>query len=271
MTNRLFNLYVKCEFLDAIADQALVKQIVLPDNIILHNEIAGWPLQSKATKPKRKFWYAKVLFDDSTLASDHEHYVFTKITYWEKDVSGGVNLGQIGQFGLEGNFRAAFSDEEIADLKAGKSWLTLTVGNYVTEAKRDHPKLSIEKLALDKQIVQPVKIGKPKFYYGRILFEDGSPPILEPAPWPSAEIRVNFPYAGSFPTVDSNGYFKVYFTKQQYETAKTKKARKNIMIPDYDSKNRSTGMFIFPVSKLSQKKEEAGVVRIPEPSPNENH
>ena len=70
-------------------------------------------------------------------------------------------------------------------------------------------------------VLRPVRIKKPVFYHGRILFEDGSPPILNPVPWPGAEIRIDFPYAGS-PRIDSKGYFKVYFTKEQYEKIKAR-------------------------------------------------
>ncbi|KKK61968.1 hypothetical protein LCGC14_3009050, partial [marine sediment metagenome] len=70
--------------------------------------------------------------------------------------------------------------------------------------------------------------------------------------------------------IDSKGYFKVYFTKEQYQALKAKKVRKNIYIPSYEKKGRSTARFAFPVSKLSQEKETAGVVRIPKPKPKKN-
>ena len=177
-------------FVDPAADQAFWKKIALPDNIVLNNEAANCPWKGKATKPKRKVWFARVNFDDSSPAADFEHGVHTEVTLWEKNVKAGIHLGEVNN---EGHFHAAFSDKEIADLKAGKSWLTLTVGNWLTEARKDHPKLSVEKLSLDKQTVQPVTIARPEFYYGRILFEDGSPPILVPAPWPGAGISSRLP------------------------------------------------------------------------------
>ena len=250
-------------FADPADGQGFWKKIALPDSVILINETANCPLKSKATKPKRKVWFSRVRFDDSTPAADFETGVSTKVTLWEKNVKAGIQLGQIDR---EGGFHAAFSDKEIADLKAGKSWLTLTVGNWLTEARKDHPKLSVEKLSLDKQTVQPVTIAKPGYYYGRVLFEDGSPPILVPAPWPGAAIQVDFPYAG-MPQIDPEGYFKVYFTKEQYEKLKADKVRKNIYIPSYEQKNSSTAQFEFPASKLSRDKRKAGVVRIPFPGP----
>jgi hypothetical protein len=252
-------------FVDPTADQTFWKKIALPDSVIVKNEAANCPLKGKATKPKRKVWFARVNFDDSKPAADFAHGVSTKVTLWEKNVKTGIQLGEVDN---QGSFHAAFSDKEIADLKAGKSWLTLTMGNWLTEARKDHPKLSVEKLTLDKKAAQPVTIAKPEYYYGRILFEDGSPPILVPAPWPGARISLDFPYAGP-PQIDSEGYFKLYLTKEQYENLKTGKVRigKNIYIPNYEAKNSSTARYEFPASKLSRDKKKAGVVRIPFPGP----
>jgi hypothetical protein len=250
-------------FVDPAADQRFWKKIALPDSVIMKNEAADCPLKGKASKPKRKVWFARVRFDDSAPAADFEHGVSTKVTLWEKNVKTGIQLGDVDR---EGHFHAAFSDKEIADLKAGKSWLTLTMGNWLTEAREDHPRLSVEKLCLDKKTAQPVTIAKPQYYYGRILFEDGSPPILVPAPWPGATITVDFPYAG-MPRIDSEGYFRVYFTKEQYEKLRADKVRKNIYIPSYEQKNSSTAKFAFPASELSRDKRKAGVVKIPFPGP----
>jgi hypothetical protein len=248
---------------DPAADQAFWKKVALPDNIILINETANCPLKGKAIKPKRSVWFARMNFDDSTPAADFGHGVHTIVTLWEKGVKTGIQLGKVNH---EGHFHAAFSEKEIADLKAGKSWLTLTVGNWLTEAREDHPKLSIEKLSLDKGMAEPVTVASPEYYYGRILFEDGSPPILVPAPWPGARISVDFPYAG-MPQIDSEGYFQVYFTKEQYEKVKADKARKNIYIPNYEQKGSSTARFEFPAARLSRGKGQAGVVKIPFPGP----
>jgi hypothetical protein len=140
-------------------------------------------------------------------------------------------------------------------LKEGKSWLTMTVANYATGARKDDPRLSVEKLSLDKQAVQPVAIAKPEFYYGRILSEDGSPP--------GARIRVNFPYTSSV-YLDSEGYFKVYFTAEQYEKLKAREVEPNIGIPGYDETGRQiiSFHFEFSASRLSRDKAHASVVKI---------
>ena len=202
-------------------------------------------------------------FEDGTPATDFEHGVSTKVTLWEKGVKAGVLLGGVSHMGF---FHVPFSDQEIEDLKSGDSWLTLTVGNGLTKAKRDDPRLAADKLALNKTKAQPVKLANPGFYHGRILFEDGSAPLLDPVPWPDAEIKVDFSYAGSA-KLDPDGYFKVYFTKDQYESVLAKKDGKNIYVPSYEKKGRSSARFVFPVAKLSTNKQQAGVVKIARPVP----
>ena len=250
-------------FLDPSDQQTSWEQIALPPNIIVNNEVPDCPLEGKATKPERRVWYAQVQFDDATPAADFEHGVSTQVTLWQKGNEARINLGAVNR---EGDFHAAFSDQEIQDLRIGNSWLTLTVSNWSTEPKKNHPRLGAEKLTFDPQTVQPVKLTKPSFYYGRILFEDSSPPILDPMPWPGARIWVDFPYAGSA-FIDPEGYFRVYFTQEQYEKLKAEKARENIYMPSYEERNTSRARFTFPASQLSQNKEQAGVVKISKPGP----
>jgi hypothetical protein len=239
----------------------LSKNLKLPGNIILHSDIKDFPLQGKSTKAFRKSWYGRVQFENSTPADNIEGEITTIITLWEKAVEGGIKITRVDNKGF---FSAAFSDKEIDDLKAGNSWLTITTGNWLTEAKQTDTKFPIEFLSKEDENLKPVIISSPKFYYGRILFEDGSPPFITPEPWPGAEIMIDFPYAGS-PQIDSQGYFKVFFTKEQFEKAKADKVRKNIYIPDYEETGISTARFAFPISDLSQDKSKAGVVKIPRP------
>lgn len=253
-------------YLDPADDQVLVDRLTIPDHIIINSEVDLIESKGEATKPERQVWCALVQFDDASPAADFEQGLSTKVMFWEKDVKDGVKLGEVDR---KGHFHAAFSDKEIGDLKAGDAWLTLTVGNWLTQARRDHPKLGVEKLVLDQTKVQPIRIGKPRPFYGRILFEDGSAPDLNPAPWPGAEIKVEFPYSGGGP-IDSDGYFQVYFTGEQYEKIKARKVRKNIYVPSYERKGGSTALFAFPASELSQEKAKAGVVSIPKPGPRKD-
>lgn len=146
-------------YVDVGADRAWSKQIVIPENIIANSEIAGWPVRSKATKPNRRLWHAEVVFDDKKPAADFENGVWTKVTLWEKDAESGFHLGKINH---KGEFSAAFSEKEIADLKAGKTWLTLTVGNQLTTAKKSDAKLDIENMSPDRLKVKAVEVARDK-------------------------------------------------------------------------------------------------------------
>ena len=249
-------------YIDPAADLALLKQIPIPDNVILQSEIANWP-KGKATKAKRTLWYAAVQFEEGGAAADFENNVTTTVILWKQDQQDGYDLGRVSH---EGFFSAAFSAEEIADLKAGRLWLTLTVGNYLTKPRADDPRLPAKRLTVDRAKAKPIEVGRPKFYFGRLLFEDGSPPVLDPLPWPGAEISISWPYAGAV-KVDTEGYFKVFFTPGQFEDLKAMKVRKNIYIPDFERRGTSTARFAFPAMELSTDKKKAGEMRIAKPAP----
>ena len=159
----------------------------------------------------------------------------------------------------------AYTDGELDDLKNGKSWLTTTVGNYLVEPKKSDPKFPATLLALDKTTAATHRVMLPQnFYYGRILFEDGSAPILNPKPWSGAEITVSFPYAGQA-RLDSEGYFKVFLAPDQMTALKQRRPSKNIYTPMQEQGN-SRAYDEFPPDLLSQDKSKAGVVKIAKPA-----
>ena len=240
-------------------DRSLLQQLKLPDQAIVECNIAGVNLKSKQTKPKRQTWYGAVQFDDGQPAADFEHGVSTYITLWEKDSPDGIRLGTVS---IKGFFQAVFSEDELAALKQGRSWLTMTVGNYASVAKKDDPRFPADKLARDSERATPQRVAGPTYYYGRILFEDGTPAVLDPKLWRGANIRVDFSFNGPA-GLDSEGYFKVTFTPEQLAQLKTQKPRKNIYIPV--DEQRSATMETFPADMLSTDKAKAGVVRIPKP------
>jgi len=242
-------------------DDVLLKHLKLPENVIVTCDIKDCSIKSKITKPKRKLWHGQVQFEDSSPAADFEHGLSTKITLWEKGFEKGILIGKVS---YKGFFKTAFSEKEISDLKKGKSRLTMTVGNDLTAAKKTDAVFPVKMLTLEKDKAKAVKVSRPKFYYGRILFDDGTPAFLDNKPWPGAEISVSFPYAGSV-NPDSQGYFKVYFTKEQYDKAKARKSRKNIYIPNPSERGSATARVAYPVGLLSRDKAKAGEVRIPRP------
>jgi hypothetical protein len=241
-------------------DRSLLKQLKFPENAIVQSDVEGAAPQSKAVRPKRKPWYGCAQWEDAKPAVDFEHGVSTRITLWEQGFADGIQLGSVGH---EGFFRAPFSEAEMAALKSGQSWLTVTVGNWLTEARKDDPKFPATFLAQEKENAKPLKIARPGYYYGRVLFTDGSPPVLEPKPWPGAEVWVDFPYAG-MAHFDSEGYFKLFFGPEQFKQLKSRKPSKNIYVP-MQEQGRSTATDIFPAELLSPDKAKAGVVKIEKP------
>ena len=243
-------------------DVSWINQLKLLDNIILHSNVEGVTLKSNESKPKRLPWYGKVQFTGVIPSADSLH-LLTQITLWENNDLPGFKVAHADR---EGFFNVALSDVELKELRKGRAWLTVTVGNWLTNAKRSDPRFPAGLLAASKEQMTALSILYPALFYGRILFEDGSAPILNPEPWPGAQITVDFPYAG-IASIDSQGYFGAYFTDEQYEKATRDKGRKNIYIPDYTRKGGATARFVFPVGLLSQDKAAAGVVRIPRPAP----
>jgi hypothetical protein len=241
-------------------DGVLLKQLKLPENVIVSDAVGNPGLQGKRAVPVRKAWYGRVQFEDSSPAADFEHGLSVHITFWEKDFKDGIRLAHVDR---EGFFKAVLSDQEIAGLEKGNPWLTMTVANWQTQAKKEDAKFPVQMLAREKEKAAPQKISRPKYYYGRILFEDGAPPVLDPKRWPGAEIFVLFDYAGSVKP-DAEGYFQVFLGPEQVEKLKAEKTRKNIYYPTGE-KGSSTARYAFPAELLSQDKAKAGVVKIQKP------
>jgi len=245
-------------------DRSLLQQLKLPDQVIVECAIEGVSLKGKKTKPQRQVWCGAVQFDDGQLgriANDWEHGVYTRITLWEQDSPDGITLAEVTAKGL---FFAAFSEDELAALRQGRSWLTMTVGNQGAGPKKDNPRLPADKLVRDAWRATPQQVAGPTYYYGRILFEDGTPAVVDRKLWPRAsEIRVEFPFS-VYARPDGEGYVKVTFSPEQLAQAKAQKPDKNIWVPVNDQGNGGA-VGTFPAEMLSTDKAKAGVVRIPKP------
>ncbi|MBT4815041.1 MAG: hypothetical protein HON70_05040, partial [Lentisphaerae bacterium] len=172
-------------YIDPEADLDWLSRIPLPPEIILTTTIPGIPTEGQATRPEREVWHAVVQFDDGKPGADLEHGISIAVTLWEKRVQDGIKLGKADN---KGQFHVALSGAEMASLREGRSWLTLTVGNWLTKAKPDDTRLAPGNLAQTKALCKPCRIGRPGYRHGRVVFDDGAPPALEPVPWPGAEI-----------------------------------------------------------------------------------
>jgi len=240
---------------------AFVRQLKWPKNLIVESEIPGISINPDVTTPKRNFYYGKLEFEDGSPPVEFVKNR-SRITLWEQEKAGGISVGSVSN---KGYTMLRLSEEELAGLKKGTSWLTVTIGNYMAKAGKSDQRFPVEMLTRDIEQAQAVKVKGLEYYYGRILFLDGSPPVFDSPPWwPGAEIHLDFAYAGSA-DFDSDGYFKVYFTRDQYERLKAQKPRRNIYVPRYEESGLSTARFTFPPNLLSQDKAKAGVVKIPRP------
>ncbi|MBN1975413.1 MAG: hypothetical protein JW787_17385 [Sedimentisphaerales bacterium] len=242
-------------------DNSIIEKLKWPDNIIIEKFIPEIPVKSKMQQPKRDYYYGLLEFADGSPSQEFVSGVKSRITLWQKDVNDGINIGDVNN---KGYFTILLSEVELANLKTGKMWLTCTIANYLTEAKKTDQKFPVEMLVKEKEKAESVKVAGLPYYYGRILFEDGSPAIADSSIWKGSEIHVDFSYAG-MGHIDSEGYFKVFFTPEQYKKAQESKERKNIYVPTGPNSGRA--MHTFPVTELSQDKSKAGVVKIPRPVP----
>lgn len=237
------------------------KQLKFPDNIIITSDVKGLEVESKAVKPKRNAFYGRIQLNGQDYYTEYQkRYFAVFLTLWEEGVDGGI---QIGRVDYKGYLRVALSNEELSMLMRGNSWLTMTAGNHMLKARKDHPGYPVEKLSFEKETAGVEYICLPEAYFGRVLFEDCLPsvPLKENN---AARIMVNFPYAG-MAMIDKEGCFQVFFTDEQFEKLKIKEPRKNIFIPSYTKTGSASAKYTFPVSSLSRDKKNPGVVIIPKP------
>jgi len=244
-------------------DPNVLERLEWPENAIIDCRVEGVSIESKRQRPERRVYYGRLAFEDGLSAEERLRTVATRITLWEKGIEGGIGLARADR---EGRFSALFSAGELAELREGKSWLTVTTGNWLIEPDPNGQRFPVERLAAKAEKVEAVKAKAPTYYYGRILFDDGSLPVLEPKPWGGAEISVGFSYAGSA-DLDAEGYFVVTFSDEQLEKLKGEKARKNVYVPLYEEKNRCRALHVYPVSLLGRDKAHAGLLKIPRPGP----
>ncbi|MHC4353819.1 MAG: thioredoxin domain-containing protein [Planctomycetota bacterium] len=242
-------------------DNSLVNQLKWPENVIVESDIPGVSINADRTKPKRDVYYGLCEFADGSPPVEFVKGVNSRITLWEQDEPNGIGVGRIDN---KGYLMVRLSDAELVDLKKGKTWLTMTIGNWLVKAARTDTRFPVDMLTKDKDKARPFKVAAPAYYYGRILFEDGSPPVLDPRPWPGAEIRVDIRYGG-FTEIDPQGYFKVSLTKEHFDKLSSEKPRRNIYVPDMVRKGRARADHTFPANLLSPDRAKAGVVEIPRP------
>lgn len=148
---------------DPKADRSWWTDAKLPDNLIINSEVDDWPARGAAA-PKRRLWHARVQFQDGGPAADFENRIATRVNWWDPASGSGIYLGQVD---YQGKFRVALSDQEIAQLKSGENWITLTVGDLMAAPQANHPRLPLESLSPDPEGAPPRRIDRPRVLPGR--------------------------------------------------------------------------------------------------------
>lgn len=267
----------------------LFKTIKMPANLIVHSDLPECPT-TDLQKPQRKPYVTRFLLKDGSPAFGESYQ--TKIALWEKGREQGWVLGSVG---FQGIFEMYFSEAELAALQCGDMWLTVTFGNYMITPKRTDQRIDVECLTPHiplternddeslKALQESSFIKRVTFeyanakcfvvehpetavYYGRVMFEDGRPAVMDPNVWKGrSSIFVSMPFHHC--DVDEDGYFSAVYSVEQFaELCKTEKSG-GIYLPVADKPNSSRSVAKYPVGLLSADKAKAGIIRIPEPVP----
>ena len=243
------------------SDTTTLDAVKWEDHIVVQDKTSAGKIKSPAQLPERDHYWGGLKFDDGSPASDFVTSMRVRLSLWETDEVAPLRLTSVEN---TGKFSAQFSVEEMKSLEDGTSFITLTLGNDFTQPTRDDMRFPVERLTKDPEAINPLSISSPEYYWGRLLFEDNTPPDIKPSPWPGAEISIYFPFSGAV-VPDQEGYFRVLLTDQQLEELIAQKARKNIYIPSYTNMHHSTALHVFPPGMLHKEKDHAGVLRISKP------
>lgn len=177
-----------------------------------------------------------------------------------KDYSGRY----LEQFGIKKTFVDSEGRFEIPDLPAGKYAVLI-----VPKEREMYDYLRrIDCDLVDGATTEAViETERKNAFYGRVLFEDGSPAVLH---LPGVETRIiewteDFPGGTTVSTVDGQGYFTAYFSEEQTERLRAGQSRLGISISGIPEKGYGMGKGQFPFELLAKKRDEAAVVKISRP------
>ncbi|MBN2589165.1 MAG: hypothetical protein JXA96_04845 [Sedimentisphaerales bacterium] len=121
-------------------------------------------------------------------------------------------------------------------------------------------------LAANKTTETEIEVISKHKLFGRVLFEDGTPAIVKPAPWPGAKTSIvlpvlNTPMSGEIGTIDEEGYFVIYLEQYEFDELKSGTNLIRISLPEKEEHNGKT-VGEFPFELLSENKETAGTIKI---------
>jgi hypothetical protein len=155
---------------------------------------------------------------------------------------------------------------ELGGLPAGRATVVpvpFEVQRYQQKRGKDITLEAGETAKVDIELV-----GKGVFH-GRVLFEDGTPAVITPAPWRGAVTRILMtfgPRAGGIGEVGPDGYFTIYLGDSDTEALALDNSRLVIDVPT-DQERRWDTAGEFPFEKLAEDQSKAGVVLVKRPRP----
>ena len=124
-------------------------------------------------------------------------------------------------------------------------------------------------LEVGQTTVLNLEVVAKNIFYGRVLFEDGSPAVIKPAPWPEAKTSIIMPMgrgqrARAVATVGEDGYFTVHLNQREIEQLRSGESRLIINVPTAE-KGRRKSMGEFPFELVAEQRDKAGAVKIKRP------
>ncbi len=141
---------------------------------------------------------------------------------------------------------------------------------FLNQAYNYHKPVEV-KLEAGKETKINLEVTAENVYYGRVVFEDGSPALIKPAPSPGDKTSIILQIEGDFMAtgitqLDAEGYFMVHFNEKELENLKTGKARLLISVPS-SQENWNESMREFPFDLLSKEWSRVKTVKVPRPQP----
>ena len=135
-----------------------------------------------------------------------------------------------------------------------------------------------QKVVLEKGQTKQIRVEVPSkaMLYGRVLFEDGRPAVIDPAPWSKATSQIilcteGIPMSWEAGNLDRNGYFSITPDKTDLENLRSGKSHLSIGLPNPVKEHHHLTGGNFPFEFLNPSKAEAGVISIPIPDELESY
>lgn len=205
----------------------------------------------------------RVAGPDSKALTDFTVHLSNKVDW--NNYSGGY----LHQYGYQVSFSDVDGQLRIDNLPAGQ----YGVGAYKSDGTYTFPsrEVVLQERAITNVTFEPttkVPAGSPagatKAYYGRVLFDDGTPAAFDPGPWRRAKVHVDVLQGSG--DVDDKGYFRADLAEKEFDSLVAAEATYGIYCPVPGEEGVSTQVAAFPVKLLSPDKSQAGVVKIFKPT-----